>query len=56
MPSLEQGGGIYGGHVVIAWKLAGVAYQVSVHGYNNADKARLMAEAWIRKIHAVASG
>ncbi len=56
MPSFEQGGGIYGGHVVIAWTFAGVAYQVSVHGYNNANKARLMAEAWIRKIHAVASG
>ena len=52
MPSYEQGGGIDSGHVVIAWQQDGTAYQISVHGINNAGRVRLMAEGWILKIRA----
>jgi hypothetical protein len=47
MPSYEEGGGLYGGHVVIAWKRRGVSYQVSIHDPANTPRALLIAQGII---------
>ncbi len=55
MPPYEHGGGIDSGHVVVAWRQNGTAYQISLHGDSNARKPELMAQAWILKIRAADS-
>ncbi len=38
-------GGYYSGHVVVQWTEDGTTYQVSLHGYSNLPRAKLMARA-----------
>lgn len=47
MPSYEEGGGLYGGHVVIAWNRRGVTYQVSIHDPANTPRGLLIAQGII---------
>jgi hypothetical protein len=45
-------GGVNGGHVLALWELRGIDYVVSLHGYQNEQRAVRMAEALIREIDA----
>lgn len=41
------GGGYHSGHFVVAWRRGGAEYQVSLHGYHNAGRAKAIAAALI---------
>jgi hypothetical protein len=49
VPPYEQGGGYYGGHVAYAWQHRDVAYHVTIHGYANEPRVRLMMAALIAR-------
>jgi hypothetical protein len=44
------GGGFHGGHVVVRWKHGRLAFQVSLHGHHNEERARLMARGLMRAL------
>lgn len=54
MPPFSELHGVYGGHIVIAWKCDGVGYQVSMHGHRNLRRAEVLARALIEEIGACA--
>jgi hypothetical protein len=47
VPPYEKGGGYYGGHIAYAWQRGGVVYHVTIHGYANEPRLRLMMAALI---------
>jgi hypothetical protein len=49
-------GGIHGGHVVVRWSFAGTDYLLSLHGYENEDRALAMAEGLIMLIQNCPAG
>lgn len=49
VPAYEQGGGYYGGHVAYAWRHLNVVYHVTIHGYANEPRVRLMMAALIAR-------
>jgi hypothetical protein len=51
---MPKGFGLYSGHVVIEWKQRKVAFQVSMHGHRNVERAALMARALMRQVAACA--
>jgi hypothetical protein len=51
---MPKGFGLYSGHVVIEWTQRKVAFQVSMHGHRNLERAALMARALMRQVAACA--
>jgi hypothetical protein len=49
VPAHDAGGGYYGGHVAYAWQRGPVVYHVTIHGYANEPRLRLMVAALIRR-------
>jgi hypothetical protein len=49
VPAHDAGGGYYGGHVAYAWQCGPVVYHVTIHGYANEPRLRLMVAALIRR-------
>jgi hypothetical protein len=49
-------GGIHGGHVVVRWNMRGTDYLISVHGYQNEERALAMADGLISLIRACPAG
>lgn len=49
MRPYDQGGGLYGDHVVVEWESDGITQQVSVHGARHRRVALAVAEAMIRR-------
>jgi hypothetical protein len=49
VPAHEVGGGYYGGHVAYAWQRGAVVYHVTIHGYANEPRLRLMMAALIHR-------
>lgn len=43
------------GHVVVLWRAAGVSYDVSLHGHDNAAQAKVIATALIGQMRTCAS-
>jgi hypothetical protein len=50
MPSFRVFHGVYGGHVVLAWRCGARAYQASAHGHRNRGVVRLIAEGLIEEM------
>lgn len=50
LPPQLNGGGMFRGHVLYAWRLDGKEYYLTLHGHRNALRAKLMAEALIERI------
>ena len=46
----EQGGGLNGGHIAYVWRHGPVTYVVSLHGYANEPRARVMTEALMASV------
>ncbi len=49
VPAHDAGGGYYGGHVAYAWRRGPVVYHVTIHGYANEPRLRLMVAALIQR-------
>jgi hypothetical protein len=47
---MPKGFGLYSGHVVIEWTQREIAFQVSMHGHRNVERAALMARALMRQV------
>jgi hypothetical protein len=47
VPAYEVGGGYYGGHIAYAWRRGQVVYHLTIHGYANEPRLRLMMAALI---------
>jgi hypothetical protein len=43
----NEGGGLDGGHIAYVWDHAGVAFVISVHGYANEARVRVMMAAFV---------
>jgi hypothetical protein len=49
VPAFDAGGGYYGGHIAYAWQRGQVVYHLTIHGYANEPRLRLMMAALIRR-------
>jgi hypothetical protein len=49
VPAYDAGGGYYGGHVAYAWQRGQVVYHVTIHGYANEPRLRLIMAALIQR-------
>jgi hypothetical protein len=49
VPAFDAGGGYYGGHVAYAWQRGQVVYHVTIHGYANEPRLRLIMAALIQR-------
>jgi hypothetical protein len=47
---MPAGSSFYSGHVVIEWRQRKTAFQVSMHGHRNLERAELMSRALMREI------
>jgi hypothetical protein len=53
---LPEGEGYYSGHVVIEWHQKRLAFQVTMHGHRNVERAELMSQALMREVARCPSG
>jgi hypothetical protein len=49
VPAYDAGGGYYGGHIAYAWRRGRVVYHVTIHGYANEPRLRLIMAALIQR-------